>query len=347
MGPLVLAFLGVFVVFGFAGTSASEFSILGYDTEDLASEENTFALYETWIAKHHKYYDSVDEKQKRFEIFRDNLQFIDEHNKKNLDYWLDLNQFADLSHEEFRSRFLGTKIDSATRHLRKQGKRSFKYENVTDIPQSIDWREKGAVTPVKDQGSCGSCWAFATVAGVEGINQIVTKKLTSLSEQELVDCDRTEDQGCNGGLMDYAYTFIINNGGIDTEEDYPYTGVDGRCDVNRENAHVVTIDGYEDVPENDEYALLKAAANQPISVAIEAAGRSFQFYSTGVFTGSCGTNLDHGVTIVGYGSEGGQNYWIVKNSWGGSWGEKGYIRMLRGLSGNSEGLCGINLEASY
>eukprot|EP00249_Psilotum_nudum_P008169 c21087_g1_i1 orf=403-1842(-) len=341
-----LVFLGFWASVGFVVIAASQFSILGYEPSDLLSEEKTFALYESWLDKFNKQYNSLDEKQKRFEVFIDNLKFIDEHNKKNLDYWLGLNQFADLSQEEFKSTFLGTKIDSARRLSRKQENRSFTYENVKDIPDSIDWREKGAVTPVKDQGSCGSCWAFATVGGVEGINQIVTKELISLSEQELVDCDTVQDQGCNGGLMDYAYSFIISNGGIDTEEDYPYTAFDGRCDVNRRNARVVTIDDYEDVPSGDEDSLLKAVANQPVSVAIEGGGRSFQFYSGGVFSGSCGTNLDHGVTVVGYGSEGGHKYWIVKNSWGLSWGEEGYIRMARG-STNSDGLCGINLEASY
>ncbi|RQW15005.1 hypothetical protein EHS17_16055, partial [Rhodobacteraceae bacterium CH30] len=188
-------------------------------------------------------------------------------------------------------------------------------------PEFVDWREKGAVAVVKDQGSCGSCWAFSTTGAVEGINQIVTGDLISVSEQELVDCDTSYNQGCNGGLMDYAFEFIIKNGGIDTEEDYPYTGRDGRCDATRKNAKVVSIDGYEDVPLNDESALKKAVSNQPIAVAIEAGGREFQFYTSGIFTGSCGTELDHGVLAVGYGSEGGKDYWIVKNSWGAEWGE--------------------------
>ncbi|GKF54947.1 low-temperature-induced cysteine proteinase-like protein, partial [Tanacetum coccineum] len=145
--------------------------------------------------------------------------------------------------------------------------------------------------------------------------------MIAVSEQELVDCDTSYNQGCNGGLMDYAFQFIIKNGGIDTEEDYPYTGRDGKCDATRKNAKVVSIDGYEDVPVNDESALQKAVSNQPIAVAIEAGGREFQFYTSGIFTGSCGTDLDHGVLAVGYGSENGKDYWIVKNSWGAEWGE--------------------------
>ncbi|XP_020675492.2 probable cysteine protease RD21B, partial [Dendrobium catenatum] len=145
--------------------------------------------------------------------------------------------------------------------------------------------------------------------------------------------------------MDYAFEFIINNGGIDTEEDYPYKSRDGRCDSFRKNARVVSIDGYKDVPENDENALKIAVANQPVSVAIEGSGRAFQLYESGIFSGSCGLDLDHGVTAVGYGSENGNDYWIVRNSWGTEWGEDGYIRLARNI-GLSSGKCGIAMEAS-
>lgn len=181
---------------------------------------------------------------------------------------------------------------------------------------------------------------------MEGINKIVTGDLIVLSEQELVDCDTSYNEGCNGGLMDYAFEFIINNGGIDTEDDYPYLGRDGRCDTYRKNAKVVSIDSYEDVPENDETALKKAVANQPVSVAIEGGGRNFQLYDSGVFTGECGTSLDHGVAAVGYGTEKGKDYWIVRNSWGKSWGESGYIRMERNIA-SPTGKCGIAIEPSY
>jgi C1A family cysteine protease len=212
------------------------------------------------------------------------------------------------------------------------------------LPASVDWREKGAVLPVKNQGSCGSCWAFSAIAAVEGINQIVTGKLTDLSEQELVDCDTSTNKGCNGGFMDDAFAFIIKNGGIATEEDYPYKAADGTCNQTRSKA--VSIDGFEDVPQKDEKSMKKAVAGQPISVAIEAAGRPFQLYKSGVFTGSCGTNLDHGVVIVGYGTQGLIDFWTVRNSWGPNWGESGYIRMQRNVLSRN-GKCGIALYPSY
>lgn len=176
---------------------------------------------------------------------------------------------------------------------------------------------------------------------MEGITQLKTGQLVSLSEQELVDCDTSGvDQGCEGGLMDNAFDFIVNNKGLTTEANYPYQGVDGTCNSNEASNHAAAITGHEDVPANSESALLKAVSGQPVSVAIDASGLDFQFYSSGVFTGDCGTELDHGVTAVGYGtSDDGTKYWLVKNSWGTSWGQEGYIMMQRDVEAK-EGLCG-------
>lgn len=321
----------------------------GFDfhEKELETEESFWTLYERWRS-HHTISRSLEEKLTRFNVFKHNVKFIHNFNKEDQPYKLKINKFADMTNHEFKSAYASSKIDHH-RILRGHvhGNTSFMYEKVTTVPTSVDWRKNGAVNPVKDQGQCGSCWAFSTIVAVEGINAIKTKHLVSLSEQELVDCDTTENQGCNGGLMDLALKFIKQNGGITTEASYPYKAKDGKCDTTKENAPAVTIDGHEDVPPNNEDALLKAVANQPVSVAIDAEGSAFQFYSEGVFTGSCGTELDHGVAIVGYGTTvDGTKYWIVRNSWGSEWGEQGYIRIQRGIR-SKKGKCGIAMTPSY
>ncbi|CAM8887666.1 unnamed protein product [Rhodiola kirilowii] len=308
------------------------------------SDMSMRARHEEWMAQQGQVYNGVAEKEFRFRIFKTNAEYIDSFNAHaaGSSYSLSINKFADLTNEEFKAR------NGYKRSSRSSAGTPFKYENATGVPSTVDWRKKGAVTPVKDQGQCGCCWAFSAVAATEGITQLTTGKLISLSEQELVDCDTSgQDQGCEGGLMDDAFQFIEQNGGLTTEAKYPYQGVDGSCSGNKASS-AAKITGYEDVPTNDENALMKAVANQPVSVAIDASGSDFQFYSSGVFTGSCGTQLDHGVTAVGYGVDVTTNtkYWLIKNSWGASWGEEGYIRMERGVDA-AEGLCGIAMEPSY
>ncbi|KAI3981803.1 hypothetical protein MKX01_027788 [Papaver californicum] len=313
------------------------------------SEKNFLALYSKWLSIHRPYgYNyqknslSLQHKNivmKRYGIFKNNVRFIHQSNKGNrMTCTLGLNKFADLSTEEFRAAYTGLhhKLVGVKKITKMKGR--VVYKNVSaPLPTSVDWREKGAVTGAKDQGPCGSCWAFSTVTAVEGINKIRSGQLISLSEQELVDCNKKADEGCGGGLMNYAFQFIVENGGIAAKE---------ITLTLRKNSLVVAIDGFEDVLANSDADLMKAVASQPVSVAIEAGGPYFQFYSKGVFSGTCGTNLDHGVAIVGYGETSeGVKHWIVKNSWGAGWGESGYIRMHR--SEVKEGLCGIYTMAYY
>jgi cathepsin L len=276
----------------------------------------------------------IEEFFDRFHIFKANYEMIEAHNNGSSSWKMGVNQFADLTKDEFRS-FLG---------LRPRENSYIRQMNTVDVPlgpiNDIDWTTKGAVTPVKDQGQCGSCWAFSTTGSMEGVVAIKTGQLISLSEQELVDCAGSSgNQGCNGGLMDDAFNWIIQNGGLDSEADYPYHARDGTC-LGRPS--VAKITGYQDVQQGSEAALGSVLQSQPVSIAIEADQSSFQMYRSGVFTGPCGQQLDHGVLLVGMGTDGGQDYWRVKNSWGVSWGDQGYIRMIR-----NKNMCGLSNMASY
>jgi len=215
------------------------------------------------------------------------------------------------------------------------------------LPASIDWVTKGAVTPVKNQGECGSCWAFSTTGSLEGANFVQNGKLESLSEQQFVDCAASYGtNGCNGGMMDDAFKFAENTA-ICTEDSYPYRGRVGNCltcDTNGLTSGAVT--GYKDVATDSQEDLMSAVAQQPVSIGIEADQKVFQLYKGGVLSGMCGAKIDHGVLVVGYGTDAtGGDYWKVKNSWDVSFGEDGYVRLARGKEGAGE--CGILTTPSY
>jgi len=294
----------------------------------------TVMSWEDWKATYERSYVSNSEHNYRQAIYQKNVALITKNNAENGNFKMGVNQFADLTSKEFARLYL-----SPMNHTRK-----LNIEVLTnEAADSVDWREKGAVTPVKNQASCGSCWAFSTTGSVEGAVQIATGKLPNLSEQQLVDCSTKEgDHGCGGGLMDFGFQYIIDNGGIDSETDYPYTAKDGRCDKTKEAKHVATITGFKDVTPRSSSQLEAAITLGPVSVAIEADQSSFQLYHSGILDKPCGTKLDHGVLAVGYAAD----YWIVKNSWGETWGEEGYVRLSRSVGGTA-GQCGIQMQPSY
>jgi len=314
----------------------------------LAREELEF-LFDKWAREYGMKF-STAEVFKHMRTFADNLETIALHNKGGHSYKLGLNEFAHLSNEEFAQTHFGFngKIPNAqvNREYYQMDSSSL---GLSDIPDEVDWVKKGAVTPVKNQGSCGSCWSFSTTGALEGAYYLKTGKLVSFSEEELVNCDKV-DQGCNGGLMDNAFQWIMQNGGLCSEDDYPYTSGSGllphRCKSSCDIVDGSAPTSFVDV-QHSEMSLEEAVAQQPVAIAIEADQLAFQFYRKGVLVGNCGSRLDHGVLAVGYGTySDGNKYWKVKNSWGGSWGMNGYILIQRGKQVRG-GECGLLLSASY
>jgi C1A family cysteine protease len=287
--------------------------------------------------------------------WKNNDRIIDETNAKNLTYTLGHNAFSGMSLEEFAEHMhfgLNRELiaSSASPALRRG------FESVVSVPASVDWRTQGAVTPVKDQGQCGSCWSFSTTGALEGVYAIKRANLVSFSEQQLVDCDYIRaggtSLGCNGGDMGSAMEWIGKNNGLCTESAYPYfsgtTKTNGACQKSCSIVSGSDISTTVSVSANSDNAMMTALAQQPVSVAIEADQSSFQLYKSGVFTGSCGTNLDHGVLLVGYGNMNGLDYYIMKNSWSTSWGSQGYMYMGKGVQYNGgKGQCGVLMQGVY
>jgi len=300
-----------------------------------------------WLKEHKVAVEHGEHFVRMLQNFANNDDIIETHNSGNHTYKLGHNQFSHMSLDEWRS-FVRLGL-SRPEPLEGPARIHEAPVDVSALPASVDWTSAGAVTPVKDQGQCGSCWSFSTTGALEGAYYNKYKTLKSFSEQNLVDCDTLSnggrDHGCNGGLMDNAFSWVKKNGGLAYESDYVYvsgtTKTAGTCQQSKYYKDTkVTPASYTDVTKNSDSALMSALAQQPVSVAIEADQTAFQLYKSGVFTAACGTNLDHGVLAVGYGTMDGQDYYKVKNSWGASWGADGYIYLARGVS-QKEGQCGI------
>uniref|UniRef100_A0A453AEM1 Fruit bromelain n=1 Tax=Aegilops tauschii subsp. strangulata TaxID=200361 RepID=A0A453AEM1_AEGTS len=305
-----------------------------------------------WQATHNRSYPSAGERLRRFQVYHDNVDYVDATNRRgNLTYRLGENQFADLTRKEFLAKFMSydgndRTEDDNTVITTAQGADANMWSsggvNVSLDPASVDWRAKGAVVPPKTQtSSCFSSWAFTAVATIESLHSIKTGKLVPLSEQQLVDCDQYNG-GCNRGSFRRAFHWVHQNGGLSTEAEYPYKAAQGTCDTAKSDHHVAAITGHASVPASNELAIAK----QPVAAAIEL-GSDIQFYKSGVYSGPCGTRLQHVVTVVGYDADEstGEKFWIVKNSSGQTWGERGYISMQRRILG--PGLCGIMLDVAY
>ena len=343
---------------------------------------NLYDKFDDWKRQ----YKIVIEKNNEDHVYSnwvENHKYIEEMNSRNLTYKLGHNEFSGMNSEEFKEHFLlnerRTSFIDNIKKIRKEVKEircvidciheddnniekitcvkdCFEEKDLLGVPESINWVEKGAVTPVKNQGQCGSCWSFSTTGALEGAYFIKNGELVSFSEQELVDCDNFKnggrDHGCNGGLMDNAFKWIEKNNGLCLEEDYQYvsgeTKTAGTCDKSCSQVDGSVIVDYYDVPASSDEDMMYALSKQPVSVAIQADQKDFQLYKSGVFTGDCGTKLDHGVLLVGYGSETDGDYYLLKNSWGETWGDNGYIKLGRGPEYNSgNGQCGVLMQGSY
>lgn len=318
----------------------------GIDKYELTDPSVYWDEFMHFQSRFNKRYISLRDLENRFNIFKVNAISILKHNLDvTQNFTMAVNQFSDLTADEFKQYTSGLK-----RNVASYGCKSFS-SSAYETPASVDWRTKGAVTSVKDQGQCGSCWSFSATGAVEGAWAIANNPLIDLSEQELVDCANGVtygSHGCNGGQMDGAFKFIIENGQCSLSA-YPYTsGVTMKGGACLSCDPAIHIRSCADVNPNDELSLKAAVAQQPVAVAIEADTRYFQSYSSGVLTSSdCGTTLDHGVLIVGYGTEDNIDYWLVKNSWGTTWGDDGYVKIGRSSSTNDPGICGIAMEPSF
>lgn len=306
----------------------------------------TIYQFNAWKQNHGKVY-HPDEETSRREIFVDNMKFIAEYNARE-DTTMELGntEYSDLTHEEFRTMLTGSVNDTneIRAWMEKEAVTFLAPENF-EAPSSVDWRSKGAVTPIKNQGACGSCYSFSSTGAIEGQWFRKNNVLISLSEQQIMDCSTSYgNNGCNGGLMTNSFLYVKQAGGIETEQSYPYEAQEGHCRFN--TAYVgAKVRGYSNVPTSESALKTAVASTGPISVAIDASHRSLQFYTGGIYyEPACSSqNLDHAVMAVGYSSNSQGDYWIIKNSWGTGWGLSGYFWLKRNYNNH----CGVASMASF
>lgn len=315
-------------------------------------------LFKLWLKEHQVH---IDDFEKRLAIFTQNFLDVMSHNSGDHTYTKAINAFGHLTPQEFSETHLGYNQAAGYRKSvfsdiigsgNSVVKTAFLSRSLKDLPDSVDWVSKGAVTKISSQGRCGSCWAFSAICSLESAFFIKTGKLVKFSEQQLVSCDK-DCFACNGGIMDSGFQFDEDHKGICSDEDYPYTSDGGMVDSCRECTVVPgsAVKSIVDVTSNDEIALMTAVAQQPVSIAINA--NNIQFYKSGILTSNCPQSpLNHGVVAVGYGtSKDGIDFWKIRNSWGVEFGEEGYFRIQRGKNGpfpwNKSGLCGILSQPSY
>ncbi|KAK6589836.1 cryptopain precursor [Cryptosporidium xiaoi] len=323
-----------------------------------SDNEEYIKLFENFKKIYNKKYASKEEEMERFEIFKQNLNYIRITNKQGFSYELEMNEFGDLKKDEFINRYTGYKkvfkFDEKNEQFRNRlltAESNSSENEMFNFPKSVNWLEAGCVNPVRNQKNCGSCWAFSAIAALEGAMCVqLGKKLPSLSEQQLVDCTRGNgNNGCGGGTMGMAFQYAIDNKYLCTSVEYPYKAGEDECSVFQcKNMIEVPIYSYKYVLPRTPNMLKRALAEYgPISVAIQADQTPFQFYKRGVFDAPCGTKINHGVVLVGYDFDYNTNkeYWLVRNSWGEGWGESGYIKLA--LHSGKKGTCGILIEPVY